>query len=94
MTFNEKIKTTNNNIKQNKAQYNSDSRTPKVFASLSGMLVNTNFDKWRTFTREKTIKKNCYSQKIWILTVKHWVEKANWHFKQTIKMIRQGVLIW
>ena len=45
MTFNEKIKTTNNNIKQNKAQYNSDSRTPKVFASLSGMLVNTNFDK-------------------------------------------------
>ena len=53
MTFNEKIKTTNNNIKQNKAQYNSDSQTPKVFASLSGMLVNTNFWQVKNFYQRK-----------------------------------------
>ena len=43
MSISEKVKTINNKIEQNKAQYDLDRATAKVSALSSGILVNMNF---------------------------------------------------
>ena len=43
MCITKKIKTINNKIEQNKAQYNLDRQTAKISALSSGNLVSTNF---------------------------------------------------
>ena len=43
MIISEKIKTINNKVKQNKAQYNSDRQTTKISAFLSGNVSKYEF---------------------------------------------------
>ena len=43
MSISEKIKTIDNKIEQNKAQYNLDRQTAKILGLSSGNMVNINF---------------------------------------------------
>ena len=78
MTFSEKIKTIDNKIDQFKAQYNSDRQAAKILVLWSG-----NVGKFKSLAGEdflpekKTLRKNSYNQKIWIFTIRYWVQKTN-----------------
>ena len=68
MSISEKIKTTNNQIKQNKAQYDSDRQTTKIWALSSG---NVNKDEFLTGkdARKRLGRKTCYNEEIWIFPI-------------------------
>ena len=52
MTFSEKMKTIDNKIEKNKAQFDLD-RHPRENLHYEKMVVNMNFNKQRCFTRNK-----------------------------------------
>ena len=64
MSISQKIKTTNNQIKQNKAQHDLHRQTAKIWALSSGNVNKYEF--LRCFTRKKFGRKTCYNEKIWI----------------------------
>ena len=63
MTVSEKIKTIDNKTKQNERQYKLDRETAKISA-LSTRDGKYQFDRWRSFTIKRLVRKNCYNQKI------------------------------
>ena len=72
MTVSEKFKTIDNKIKQNKAQYDLDRQTTKIYHQ--EMLVNMNFWWQRYFTRKRLARKSCYNKKIWILSIRQRIK--------------------
>ena len=62
----EDVKTINNKIEQNKAQYNLDRKTTKVSALSSETLSNYEFWLGSMFYQKKACYKICNNEKIWI----------------------------
>ena len=64
MTVSEKIKTIDNKIEQNKAQYYLNRQTAKISTLSSGNDGKYEFlDRWRCFTRRRLVRKSCYNQR-------------------------------
>ena len=63
MTVNEKIKTNDSKIKQNKAQFNLDKQTAKISALLSGNVGIYEFLTGTNFLSEKKLPRSCDNQK-------------------------------
>ena len=93
MTVSEKIKTIDNKIEQNKVQYNLDRQTTKISALLSG-----NISKHDLLTGKDVLSKKRILRKASIIKKSEYSplgsKKANWHCKNTISSIRQGLWIW
>ena len=81
MTFSKKIKSINSKIEQNKAWYNLDRQTAKIFALSLGNVSTYEFLSGEDIS---------INQKIWISSLRHWVDKADWNCKITVSRIRQG----
>ena len=67
MTINEKIKTIENKIEQNKAQYDLDRQHAKISALSSG-----NVSKYEFLTGKDVLllkRESCYNEKIWKFTI-------------------------
>ena len=65
MSISDKIKTTNNKIEQNKAQYNLDRQTAKISALSSGNVSKYEFLTSKDVSPKKCFaRKSCYNEKI------------------------------
>ena len=78
VTFCKNINTINNEIEQNKAQYDLNRQTAKVSALLSRNVSKHVFLTGKDVLPQKDFfGKSCYNQKISIFTIRSGVEKAN-----------------
>ena len=71
--------TVDNKIKQNKSQYNLNRQTARQIARfiVKKCLPIQTPNWWGYLTREMTVRKSCCNQKLWIFTIRKWVEKVN-----------------
>ena len=56
------------------------------------VLSSVNVDKHEFLSEDvlsgkKPVRKSCYNQKNWILTIKQWVENVNWHWKKRCQVL-------
>ena len=85
MTINEKIKTIENKIEQNKAQYDLDRQHAKISALSSG-----NVNKYEFLTGKdvllvkRLVRKSCHNEKIWKFTIGQRIKSADWYCKETV----------
>ena len=80
MASSEKIKTSDNNIEQNKAQYNLYRKTTDILA-----LSSENVGKYEFLMGKDVLPENIH---LWIFTFRQWVEKADWHCKDQHKYFK------
>ena len=77
MTITEKIKTTDNKIEQNKAQYNFERQTAKISALLLGNVCKCEFLTGKCFTKKAVARKSCYIKKISIISVRQRIKSTD-----------------
>ena len=93
MSIGGKIKTIDNKIEENKAQYNLDGRNAKTSAYYQEMLINMNFHWQRYSTRKRLARKRCWNEEIWIFAFRHRIKCTIWHWKKQYQRLNKFLFL-
>ena len=85
MSISEKIKAISKKIEQNKAQYDLDRQTTKIFALSSRNISKYEFLTGKVVLPEKgLLEKAAAIKNIWIFGFRQRIKNTNWHCKEAV----------